>query len=389
MAITLFDVFIDTASNHNLKLVAGSKGMKGILKWVYVTEDPENAPFLQGGELVITTGLFAKNDPLLLVKLAKTMSSKGACGMIVNVGKYICNLPQDLIDYCEQQNFPLFTMPWETYIYNISRDYCERLFIDRQIKLEISKSFKELLQKKDISKNMSILENHDLPINSEWFVASVRFGSAKFSMNQLLFSIENFVIRCGQKCHCQIYNSDIVLIFNGDNTYKPKEFIEHLSSSLGIVCENNFLIGCGEGVLLSSIFKSYLQSQVSISFSCVKNANCVFFETLDFYRILFSVEDTELLQSFVDEQLGEIINYDKNHNTNYTETLNSFIVNSGNIKSMSEELYCHRNTVNYRLQILKNNFKIDLESSMDRFHLMAAFFIREYLEIVNPKSDDS
>ncbi len=98
---------------------------------------------------------------------------------------------------------------------------------------------------------------------------------------------------------------------------------------------------------------------------------------MGFYKILFSIEDTEILSSYVDEILGPLERYDKEHNAEYIETLHSFIKNDRSILRVAEERYTHRNTINYRIQKIKKIIGCDLKNTEELFPYQVAFYIKD------------
>lgn len=383
MNITLSDVIEDTATLYHLKLHAGEKGLQNPMRWVYVTEDPENASFLRGGELVITTGLFAKNNSSFLLSMANNFFSHGACGLIINTGKYVKELPKSLLDFCNEKNFPLLTMPWESSIYRITRNYYDRLFVKRQMSMEISAAVSDLIAGYQVQDNLAKLERNRFSTKSQWFVFHIICKDSKHTLEHLQFMIENFMVRRHLNCHCQILHSSLLLLLEEAEKCNEEDLISQLTSFLQTTNSGNFHIGIGEKVCIEQLQTAYFQSQLSANVAIAKKQVYMRYDDLGFYRILFAADDPSLLQSFVDEELGTIILYDKKNNSNYLMTLRLFLFNNGGIKSISEELFCHRNTINYRLQILKNNFHLDLDNSLVRFHLIVAFFIKDYLEITS------
>lgn len=53
----------------------------------------------------------------------------------------------------------------------------------------------------------------------------------------------------------------------------------------------------------------------------------------------------------------------------------------GSIQKIAAALFCHRNTISYRIRVLKEDFGYDLDNSRVCFELTAAFQILEYLQI--------
>ena len=140
---SLKSIYEQTKAKYRLELAAGEDGLDGIFNWVYISEDLNTADFLQGGELVITTGVSSVGDPTWLYRFIKTMIAHQTSGLIVNVGKYVRR--DDITDkirvLCDREQFPLFLMPWEVHIYDITRDYYNRIFEETTESHEISRAF--------------------------------------------------------------------------------------------------------------------------------------------------------------------------------------------------------------------------------------------------------
>ena len=157
MAIRLSNLFEETRDLYELQLIAGSNGLHRELNWVYVAEDQSNASFLRTGELIISTGALYNHTEEWLLRFVHTLSNHHTCGLILNTGKHI--FPSDITasvrDFCDNHDFPLFIMPWHIHIYDITRDYYDRIFMD--MRSEHSLDFYRLLSEIE---NKSILEKY-------------------------------------------------------------------------------------------------------------------------------------------------------------------------------------------------------------------------------------
>lgn len=71
-----------------------------------------------------------------------------------------------------------------------------------------------------------------------------------------------------------------------------------------------------------------------------------------------------------------MIAYDKAHKSFCLETLYQYLICSGSIQKIAEAMFCHRNTVNYRVRILRETLGLPLDNVQDRFELLAAFYVR-------------
>ena len=132
MAIFLRDLYYDTKRKYNLNLISGGKGMVNIVSWVYISEDISTSTFLNGGELIITTGVTSGEREDWLRAFIKELIKRGTCGLILNTGRYIFeeDITDEIVRLCYRYSFPLFTMPWDTRIFDITHDYYNRIFED-------------------------------------------------------------------------------------------------------------------------------------------------------------------------------------------------------------------------------------------------------------------
>lgn len=139
MAIVLSDLYEETGKKYELQLIAGENGLNRELNWVYVAEDQTNSGFLRKGELIISTGALYDHSEDWLLRFVRILWDRHTCGLILNIGKHLFakDISRDVISFCNSHAFPLFTMPWHIHIYDITRDYYDRLFLDSRNKEKI------------------------------------------------------------------------------------------------------------------------------------------------------------------------------------------------------------------------------------------------------------
>ena len=230
MSICLADLYEKTRNKYQLQLLAGESGLNRTMNWVYVAEDQTNEHFLRTGELIISTGALYDRTEEWLLHFIQTLCARHTCGLILNIGKHISlsDLTPAVLDFCNTHAFPLFVMPWHIHIYDLTKDYYNRIFLDSQTD-----------------------------------------------------------------------------------------------------------------------------------------------EHMDFYKLL--------LERYVHQKLGAVLEYDQKHNTNFSDTLFLYLKYWGNIKEVAAQNYCHRNTVTNRMRILEEQLGYHPDDPSERFELMTAFMVREFL----------
>ncbi|WP_243145486.1 PucR family transcriptional regulator ligand-binding domain-containing protein, partial [Clostridium neonatale] len=140
MSITLKSLYYETKNKYKLKLIAGESGIDNVVSWFHFMEDESTINFIRGNELIVTTGLGSKNNDWL-DNLIKGLIKNHVCGLIINIGQYIKTIPDHTISYCNENNFPLFIMPWEIHLVDIMQDYCDKIINAKQTASNISSAF--------------------------------------------------------------------------------------------------------------------------------------------------------------------------------------------------------------------------------------------------------
>ena len=145
MAISLSQLCEDAEKSYSMRLVAGSGGMENTVRWVHIVEDSEVPDFLHGNELIFTTGI-AHVGIEWLKDFVISLKAKGAVGLVVNIGPHITAVPPAVIVFCEQNDFPVFTIPWTTRIVDISYDFCRRIIGNENREGSIADAFRAIIK---------------------------------------------------------------------------------------------------------------------------------------------------------------------------------------------------------------------------------------------------
>jgi purine catabolism regulator len=96
-------------------LVAGGAGLGNRVRWVHVAEIADIAHLLQGGELVLTTGIALPGDGPALTRYVDELAGVGAAGLVVElVRRWADELPPALPLAADRRSLPLVTLSRET-----------------------------------------------------------------------------------------------------------------------------------------------------------------------------------------------------------------------------------------------------------------------------------
>lgn len=96
-------------------LVAGGAGAGNRVRWVHIAEIADIAHLLQGGELVLTTGIALPDDGPSLTRYVDELAGVGAAGLVVElVRRWNDRLPTALTQAADRRSLPLVTLAEET-----------------------------------------------------------------------------------------------------------------------------------------------------------------------------------------------------------------------------------------------------------------------------------
>lgn len=112
MQYTLKDV-LSIQLLSSAKLLSGENILSSqLVDSVSVMEIPVE-DFIRKNELVLTTAIGCGNNPELFLSYVKDVYISGAAAMAVAIGRHVQYIPPEIIDFCNEKQFPLIELPWE------------------------------------------------------------------------------------------------------------------------------------------------------------------------------------------------------------------------------------------------------------------------------------
>lgn len=382
MAIKLRTVYYATREKYEIKLLAGEPGLDQLFSWVHMIESVDAMGYLHGNEIIITTGIGMDSDEWL-VKYIKQVVNSNATALIINTGKFIDEIPVNLIKYCNDHNFPLLTVPWKIPLIDIIRDYCNRIFLSEQFSFSLAESIQNAIfhpNKPELF--VSQLERNGFNLDSNFAIIAIKGKGFKIPKNnnqfydQLHLSIEIQLNAYGfVNCIFEIEDAIFIVI---NNTSQLKPFSKSLDHALKTKFPNkNFEISVSAEV--SSITKLHqVYKQVKYVMDRIHKhslESLCFFEKNGINELILAVNDFDILTKSAHQILAPLLTYDQNNGTNYTSLLKLYLQENCSIKSVAAKTFAHRNTINYRIKKIREILSLDLETNDDRFKLTLAFYI--------------
>jgi len=104
-----------------LRTAAGEQGLENHVTWLHASELLDPTPWLEGGELVLTTGLGLEKAGAAQKEYLRRLSEHGLAGLGFGLGFGFDAVPKALAAEADRVGFPVFTVPYEVPFIAISK----------------------------------------------------------------------------------------------------------------------------------------------------------------------------------------------------------------------------------------------------------------------------
>lgn len=89
------------------KVVAGMDRLHLPVRWVHISEVPDVAPLLRGGELLLTTGIALPDDDAGLERYVEDLAAAGVSALCIELVRRYAEVPRVLVEAAERCGLPL------------------------------------------------------------------------------------------------------------------------------------------------------------------------------------------------------------------------------------------------------------------------------------------
>jgi hypothetical protein len=101
---------IDMNLLNGARMAAGGRGAKNAMRWVNIMEILDTPGSVQENELLVTTG-YQMEDEQRHKDLIASLKARGACGIAIQPGYYIKEIPGYILKEANRLQFPVIELP--------------------------------------------------------------------------------------------------------------------------------------------------------------------------------------------------------------------------------------------------------------------------------------
>lgn len=122
MAPTMSEVLaLDAVTQARPEVVAGTRSLDRLVRWAHVSELPDIAGQLRGGEVILSNGLVLPDGDQELRAYVADLYSVGAAGLLIELGRrFQGSLPPALLEAAEDCGLPIVALHQETRFVSIT-----------------------------------------------------------------------------------------------------------------------------------------------------------------------------------------------------------------------------------------------------------------------------
>lgn len=221
-----------------------------------------------------------------------------------------------------------------------------------------------------------------LRLKSNLFVLVAEFRDEKMRREHLMDYYRSALEQAVSAGHCVVYRNTLVMLISQESkSLLTADFIQEVSKQLELAD----MIGG-----ISNRFQNIDQLNAYYNQACqaimagrkTKKEKLLFdYSELYCYHLFDIVRHSEDLLKFCSPKLLDIIKYDAEYNTSYAMTVSVYFSCNMNPVLTAKRLDIHRNTIDYRINRLKELFDISFDDNETAFSFELSFRILRYLNL--------
>jgi hypothetical protein len=368
------------------RLAAGRQGISAPVQWLNFMEILDALDSLQKGELLITTG-YQLDDRQRYHDFILRLKSRGVCAAAIQIGYYIHDIPQYILDDADHYGFPVIELPSNLTFSHIMHVLMENITAKQQEKndtdlIALKTAAVRLVQgcpQEDFSEVRHGGRAFLFLVSAAAFgnisaEAALNFAVAKlkayFSDKSAWFSTEVLGGRaiCMASLKSPLMAGDISIDLLGLLTLASRE--DRINIWVGFAKLQQY------GQAEQAFDHAYTSYAMLKNIGTKKGVS--FFENLRLFEWFQHFYQKSNALSFAYDILKPLISYDYFHQGEYLQTLRVFFANECHISEAAEKLFIHRHTLKNRLNRVQELCNVDFEDYFTRLHFSIALMVYDY-----------
>jgi len=389
---------MDLPTFQRISLVGGRGGLDRVVRCPYVTLTHTIAQWVYGGEFMFVSGLDLNYDETRLCALLEESYKKKLAGVAILVTTE--KISGRLIDMADQFCLPLFEMPYDLPLVEVTEEISSFIIQTRLQEAFISELMLMILDRNGIEKELLISRaafyHYDLSGSHQIAIVDLQNIQVLFQeketflvekamkyMENLRSFIHMICKQHGWHILSMIVCGSVLLLLPNVERHNIEMMLSELKKYVIQKFDSSGIqIGVGRQYLdLKEMQQSKIEAERAVLLTKHTGAELAFYQDLGMYKILFEVSDKRVMKTYYNDVLGEIAKYDKESSMSLIKTLEMYLLENCNLVRTAERLYIHRNTLVYRIHKIQEITQYDFTLPEVRERCRQAILVGNFLKL--------
>ena len=362
------------------EVVAGRGGLDNPIRWTHILDLPQVTEWVKGGEVLITSGVGIQDNPQAQAKYMREAVEKKVAAVFVSKEDFMPHTTPVMREIADLNDLPLVELPraipfievteailrqLATRSLDAERDY----LIDALLAGNLPASEETIARLTDLG--LEPEQHHvlalaqragtgvDQPL-SEQFSRAIRAALNTAPRRAVLIDRPNWVIA-------------IFPVSVREDSSVP--FARTLNEAIKEYSRTSVRIGVGRlARRLADFPTSFREAREALFIASItgETKSVQHYNDLGVWRLLLRIEDETELERFSDYYLSPVSRHDREQQTDWLKTLETFLDLNGNLRATARALALHRNTITYQLEHISKLLGQDLNNPEVRLNLQVA-----------------
>lgn len=381
MKLTVKDLF-NISTFSQFKLIAGAGGLHKpveaaeILDFEFVQGiDISRDHVFDGNSIALTSLLFAKDNPNLIIDAVKKLHELNVSCMAYKT-VIIKELPKEVVDFANANDFPLLEFGGDEYFEDII--FSIKQALDEAADISAIESDFVRVIKQDMSLKEEAVLCKKVNIRLKKFIRAVcikdSLHSSEEQVTAFVKRMQNFEKFSKKAAFCKYYNSYFIILSQDE---ADKNRFDALFEDITLAFQiDKSKVYCG----ISSIRqidegfgKVIREAFWAKNIATIENAPVRLYEEIGIYRLVAPEINSPWVIQYMKEYLAPLLS----GNEELLHTAKVYTLCRGDLDKTAKALYCHKNTVRYRLS--KMHQLLDKKSNEKEFNENLSIAIKIYM----------
>ncbi|MGC4010950.1 MAG: PucR family transcriptional regulator ligand-binding domain-containing protein [Pseudomonas sp.] len=379
---------------ESLALRAGARNLHRSVRWSYVAENVGIADWVMGGELVFVTGINHSRDEANLLQLVREGVASGIAGIVILTGdEFIRRIPESVIHLAEVEGLPLIEQPYALKMVIVTHLIGTALVQMTQVKTSRRDILGQLLSgdfpSLEIVRRRA--QHLELPLEVPRRLVALRLSGVdrlfqrhepeeaeralQLTRQRLLDHLESWQQERRERLPVVIQGDLFVLLLADVGRAELQALAARLQQELAPLRAYLGLSACADSC--AEYPRALLEARQALDVAEGMQAPGGFcdYRELGALRLLRAIPDRAVVEQFLKDTLGPLIDAGRKQPHLLIETLDALVQENGNALKAAQRLGIHRNTLNQRIARIEALSGQSLDDAQFRLNTSVALLI--------------